>query len=252
MNTEQLKLTVPSLFAEQPSPKVSDRYTFIPTTDYLEALGSRGWTLDSAKQARVRKSAPEHARHLITLSHVDRPNTKPELGTIRPRISLLNSHNGTSRFEIILGMLRVVCENGLMVTVGDFEQISFMHNSKAKDVADVLTDTFFTAADRMVDAAVLWAEIQLSDDQVSQLATQARNIRFGEDSPVDALSLLRANREADQGNNLWNTFNRLQENTIIGGTRWPGMRRRSRRISNINAELTVNRDLWAAAAKFAN
>jgi hypothetical protein len=80
-----------------------------------------------------------------------------------------------------------------------------------------------------------------------ELATTARNIRFGADSPVDPLSLTVARRPADNGNNLWLTFNRIQENITQGGIRFNGMRRMSRAVTNIAHDVNYNTELWAAA-----
>jgi hypothetical protein len=88
-------------------------------------------------------------------------------------------------------------------------------------------------------------------DQQIDFATKARNLRFGEDSTVDPVSLLDARRSQDAGDDLWRVFNRLQENTTKGGVRFQGMRRASRQLTNIDASVRVNQGLWSLAATYA-
>lgn len=250
MNTD-LQNRVPSLFATAPSDRVSDRYKFISTQEYLDALDARGWVVADATQAKVRKGSPEHAKHLVTLRHREHGAVRPELGSLTPQISLLNSHNGTSLVEGMFGIFRLVCRNGLMTASAMFEAFKFRHTQSAKDVAEVLTDGFFGKVDALMGAADAWGGITLSRDEQVELAIVARNLRFGEDSAVAPEALLAPRRAADTGDSLWLTFNRLQENVTQGGIRFNGMRRQSRQVRNIAQLVDVNTGLWNAAENLA-
>ena len=242
-----LQERAPAIFATSPSEHLSERYRFVSTQEYLQAMESNGWLVASARQAKVRKGSPEHAKHFITLRHRDHGAARADLGSITPQISFVNSHNGTSRVTFMLGLFRLVCSNGLIVQQGESYSQSFAHTRSAKEAADILTEDFFRQADSIVQTASDWADIALTFDQQMQLARTARDIRFGQDSTVDPLDLLRARRPADEGSNLWLTFNRLQENIMQGGMRYNGMRRRSRPVSNIGHEVIYNTQLWKAA-----
>ena len=43
MTIEQIKSTAPAIFATTPSPKMSDKYVFVPTMDILENFQKQGW-----------------------------------------------------------------------------------------------------------------------------------------------------------------------------------------------------------------
>ena len=250
-NYSDLQVSVPSLFADAPAEHLSERYKFISTREYLDALDSNGWLVADATQAKVRKGSPEHAKHLVTLRHKDQGASRPELGSIIPQIMLLNSHNGTSLTQGFLGMFRLLCKNGLMAATSMFTAFSFRHTQSAKEVAEVLTDGFFGRVDNLLGTADRWADIKLTSEEQIDLAIVARNIRFGEDSPVDPAELLTARRSQDMGDNLWLTFNRLQENITQGGVRFNGMRRMSRQLRNIGQSVDVNTGLWEAAENLA-
>jgi hypothetical protein len=251
INLDNLQSEVPAIFAQSAHESRSQRYKFVSTLDYVTALQEHGWSIAKAQQVRTRKSSPGHAKHFITMRHNDYSLSRPELGSIVPQVYMMNSHDGTSRTNFLFGLFRLICTNGLIAASGEVYSQSFLHNASAKSAAEVLTDSFFANADRMIETADVWAGIKLDEGQTLDLAVQARNIRFGEDSTVDPQSLLVARRSADLGNNLWLTFNRLQENITQGGIRFNGMRRMSRNVTNIGHTVDYNTRLWQAAENLA-
>ena len=50
LNLETLRSQVPSIFATTPAPKMSQKYTFVPTVEILENFDREGWKVFSAKQ----------------------------------------------------------------------------------------------------------------------------------------------------------------------------------------------------------
>lgn len=246
-----MNFNLPALSATSPAPTVSDRYRFISTREYLDALEDRGWSIAYASQVNSRKRSPEHAKHLVTLRHRDLAARRPDLGSVIPQINLLNSHDGSSRVRFIYGVMRLICSNGLMVG-SQLEGVTFRHTASALEVAQVLTDDFFARVGKIESSIERWADTDLSPEQALDLATKARNLRFGDNSPVDPSSLLVSRRAADEGPSLWNTFNRLQESCSVGGVRFDGMRRRSRPLSNVSKVVEFNSALWDEAAALAN
>jgi len=102
-----------------------------------------------------------------------------------------------------------------------------------------------------------WMKIPLSQDQAVALATGALSVRFGRDEdkwPVQPESLVSAvRRSADQSNNLWTVFNRIQENILKGGREVvgklnsKGQRRWIVSIRGIDQEIRINQELWSQA-----
>jgi hypothetical protein len=77
-------------------------------------------------------------------------------------------------------------------------------------------------------------------------------------TPITPEQLLLARRPADQGDDLWRVFNRVQENATKGGLTAIGRdsRNRPRRsttrgVHGIDGDLKLNRALWMLAAKMA-
>lgn len=186
---------------------------------------------------------------MISLVHDSLPFQNRELGSIRPTLNIVNSHNHTSKLLGILGLFRLICTNGAMACIGEVFGISLRHDTDAN--IPELTERFTEQGQRLIETAKVWGGIELSQDQQLELAIQARTIRFGEDSNIDPRSLLTIRRQADAGNSLWNVFNVLQENITQGGVRFNGMRRQSRAIQNIDKDVSTNLGLWEHAAKYA-
>ena len=97
MNTNNSE-NYPSIFAEGPSPLVSNKYQFIKTSDVLESLSSLGWNPREMSEVRARKPHTKgFQKHLIRLSN-------PEFKTVNvgdevPELVLTNSHNGKNSFS---------------------------------------------------------------------------------------------------------------------------------------------------------
>lgn len=236
------------------APHVSERYKFIPTQEYLDAFANHGWKVRSAQQVNTRKQGKaDFAKHMVTLSHekYEGEALAQRLGGLSPRVHLVNSHDHSSRFKLIVGIFRLVCSNGLMISSGEVQAFSFLHNNSARDAVSILTDKFFADVETNLETAEKWSGITLSTDQQIDFATKARNLRFGEESTVEPTALLDARRTFDAGDDLWRVFNRLQENTTKGGVRFSGMRRQSRLLTNIDANVRVNQGLWSLAASYA-
>ena len=241
---------IPAILATAPSPDVSDRYKFVSTRDYIDAFEGQGWHMVSADGVRSRKSDPAFGKHMVTFSRHDGAQ-RPDLGGLSPRIHLLNSHNGTSRVQLVLGILRLVCSNGLMVSAGEIAEVAFRHDRSAKDTAQVVSELFASDSMKQIENADKWQSIKLTDGERLEFAISAKAARFGHDSNVDPNALLVPRRAIDTGNTLWQTFNVLQENCLQGGLRYNGMRRTSRRVTNIDKNVALNRFLWQTAMVFA-
>jgi hypothetical protein len=97
--------------------------------------------------------------------------------------------------------------------------------------------------------------VQLTNNEKHALATAAIEVRFdSEQAEVSPHGLLIPYRPEDRGNDLWTTFNVVQENLIRGGVGYTTRNskgrkvyRRSRPVRGIDGDLKLNRALWRQA-----
>jgi hypothetical protein len=99
-------------------------------------------------------------------------------------------------------------------------------------------------------------QVQLSEEQTIEFAKKALATRFTEDEvdnvKIDLDQLLEPTRKEDEGNGLWEVFNRIQEKILSGDfTYMSGAKiRKARKIKNFQQDVRINSELWELAESF--
>jgi Domain of unknown function (DUF932) len=252
LSPESLRQRVPAAFAPSAHESRSPSYTFIPTSAVIDALNSVGFYPAQARQA-VRACSALHARHLIRFR---RRFETVALRDAVPEILFLNSHDGTSAYQLRVGLYRAVCTNGLVVSVGAFPSFRVAHRG------DVVANVVQAALEIGERFAVLASSVERLEgrrlDHLEQLdfATRALSLRFpgGAESGLEPARLLVPRRAEDVGNDLWRTLNVVQENVLRGGIpRRSASNRliRTRAITAIREDIRINSGLWDLALALA-
>ena len=202
-------------------------------------------------QARTRIEGKEaFTKHLIRFRHQGQIN-----GETANEIILVNSHDGTSSYQMLAGCFRFVCHNGLICgdTVEDFR---VRHSGNI--VGNVIEGAFRILDEfEQVDASKgIMQGITLKPEQQGIFARAALQLRYDEDEkpPIEADQLNETRRFDDRGPDLWRTFNRVQENMIQGGlqgTNANGRRMTTRQVTGVNENIRLNRALWTLADEMA-
>jgi hypothetical protein len=256
LSEDQMRATAPSIFAAGKHDSRSERYTYIPTIDVLRGLRKEGFEPFMVAQSRCRVEAKSaYTKHMVRMRHAGQANARTEAN----EIILINSHDGASSYQMLAGMLRFVCCNGLVV--GDVvDDIRIPHKG---NIQDEVIEGAFRVLDQFEEVeqhAEAMKALPLEPCEEIALATAALALRFGEraveeggghvPAPVTAEQLNEARRIEDIGHDLWTTFQRVQENVIRGGQ--PGRTVRGRRlqtrpVGSIDRGVTLNRALWMLA-----
>lgn len=248
MTTELIKQTAPSVFSTSPSPKLSNRYTFVPTFEILENFEREGWTVSSARQ--VGNGA--YAKHEVRIRNMELPN----VGDSLVEAIITNSHNGLSTFQISTGLFRLVCSNGLTVPTSVADTISIRHSNMDMGEIRRVTDQF---AERMpiIQRSVSKMEnTYLSDVQTIDLLNKSALLRWQQNSipvTINMEELLVPERKADLGNSVWKTFNVIQEKFVRGGTQYKSKRGRSMTMKSLKDFQVINKintGLWELAESY--
>jgi hypothetical protein len=253
---DQMRRAAPSIFAEGKHASRSERYTYIPTIDVLRGLRKEGFEPFMVAQSKSRiEGKTDFTKHMIRMRHAAQVDAKPEAN----EIILINSHDGASSYQMLAGVFRFVCCNGLVV--GDVvEDIRIPHKGNVQD--DVIEGAFrvldeFEAVESSAEAM---KSLQLEPREEIAFATAALALRFGEraveesgghhPAPITADQLIEARRPEDLGHSLWTTFQRVQENVMRGGQAGrsaQGRRLQTRPVGSIDRGVSLNRALWMLA-----
>ncbi len=254
LTDDQIRRVAPSIFAEDKHESRSARYAYIPTSHVLAKLRDEGFQPFMVAQARVRDEGKrEHAKHLIRLRHANQI-----AATEANEIILLNSHDGSSSYQMMSGQFRFVCANGLVCGHTD-NDIRIRH--KGDVVGDVIEGAFRVLDDFEAVAEEREGMKALTLDPALQqvFARSALALRYGTGdeetptpvaAPITETQLLRPQRMEDTKPDLWTTFNVVQENMIRGGLRGRnanGGRMRTREVTGIDQNVKLNRALWVLA-----
>jgi hypothetical protein len=250
LTEEQIRRVAPSIFAPDKHASRSQRYTYIPTIDVLRGLAREGFSPYMAVQSRARDEAHrEHAKHMVRLR---RPDSRP--GEQANEIILVNSHNGASSYQMLAGVFRFVCCNGLVV--GDVAaDVRVPHKG---DVLGEVIDGAHLIVERFeaVDASrEAMREVRLAPPEQIAFARAALALRYPDahparPAPVADSQLVAPRRNEDEASDLWTVFNRVQENVTRGGLRGrstQGRRTTTRPVQGIDASVHLNRALWVLA-----
>jgi hypothetical protein len=101
----------------------------------------------------------------------------------------------------------------------------------------------------------------LSQEQKVEFAKKAIETRFDKvnenqdiikDYGLNIEDILKPTRKEDEGDDLWNVFNVLQEKVIDGDFEYiSGVKlRKARRIKNFKQDLKINQELYEIASQF--
>lgn len=260
LSLDQVRFLAPSVFAEQPWHEVSAKYTFIPTSEVVEALVDNGFVVTHAAQSVTRVEGKEpFTKHQLRFR---RPQDNIG-GEGAPEVLLTNDHAGGGAFKLQAGFFRFACFNGLIVgtSFGDYR---VRHSGRAGDVVEAAFEVV-NEFPRVIETAREWQSLQLNEPEQLVLANAALDLRYPAATrttphgaiappPITAEQALLANRGSDRSNTLWHAFNRLQENLTQGGLRGraaSGRRIRTRAVTGINENTSLNRALWTLTDAFA-
>ena len=248
LSDEQIQRVAPSIFAEAPHESRSERYSYIPTAAVLAELRGEGFQPFMVCQTRVRDEGKrEHTKHMIRLRHSSQIN-----GREANEIILLNSHDGTSSYQMLAGMFRFVCSNGLVCgdTVAD---VRVPHKG---DVAGHVVEGAYqvlSGFERVKENREAMRAVTLDDGEAEVFARAALALKYDDPNkpaPVTESQILMPRRFDDRRPDLWSVFNRAQENLTKGGLHGRsanGRRQRTRPVQGIDSDVRLNRALWLLA-----
>ncbi len=252
LSDDQIMRKAPSVFAESAHESRSDRYAYIPTVAVLDAMRKEGFLPVKAEQSKSRtEDKQNYTKHMLTFMHASQSG-EIRVGDSIAQIRLVNAHDGSSAYKMFAGRFRYACSNGLIVCDSEFDSVSIQHTGNIRDRVIEGSFEVLDAARNAGERIEQWQALQLSAPEQEAFANAALQLRFdGADKiPTTAKAILEPKRREDTGNDLWTTFNRVQEGVIRGGQRYRGdngRRMRTREVKSIDGNTSLNRALWRLA-----
>lgn len=251
MTRDQLRTAAPSIFTRTPYHRMSDRYRPAYTIDVVNLLEDIGLLPVRAQKSRCRlPDKRDYVKHMIRFRRSE--DIDAGRGEEIGEVVLTNSFDGSTAYCLMLGILRVVCTNGLVCPIGDLGGFSVRHKG-GDDFNQRIIDASFRVveeAPKALETVKAWK--QLSLPAPAQLAfAEAANVVIG-NPHIQPAQLLQPRRpedhpDADGNRSLWATFNTVQESAMRGGITnrtQTGRRTTSRAIKAVSRDISLNKALW--------
>lgn len=279
LTLEQVRSYAPSVFAAEAHVSRSARYTYIPTSVILERLLEEGFAVQSVMQSRSRiPGKGEFTKHMLRLQHRSEKYAINKVGDSVPQLVLVNSHDGTSSYQLNSALYRLACSNGLMVSESEQSLIRVQHTG---NIVEQVLNASYIVIDGSLKAlgkSEEWNALQLTAGEQGAFAAAAHELRFADsdgktNTPITPGQLLRPRRFEDRAQawrgdmqqaakpDLWHTMNVVQENVIKGGLHareanktvngrfQRGRLVTTREVKGIDQDVKLNRALWVLAEK---
>lgn len=248
---------------EHPSnPKLSGNYQQANTGMVIEDLGKLGWLPVKASMRKSKGKPTIFSKHMVIFQNPD-IFIKGENGDDSfPRIILTNSHDGFSSFRFSVGIFRLVCSNGLVIAVEKFGDLSIRHIGYTFEELQSTVQEIVKSLPERIGVMNSMKQRILSFEEKTKLAMDALLIRSGLTPGSEEASkviydeatvedVLKPVRVQDKHDDLWVTFNMIQEKMVKGGFKavkeGEGRGRKVRSIKSFEKDLDLNRKLFKLA-----
>jgi translation initiation factor IF-1 len=257
---DELRETTPSIFTQLGSKDTSDKYTHIPTDKVIVDMELLGWGVVDSKEVKARtEGTVGFQKHLVVFRNPDVVINGENGDTVYPQVLLTNSHDGKNSFKFTAGLFRMICENGLVIATETFEDIKVRHMGYDFETLQGIIKEMVAKLPLTVECMNKMKSVELKEEQMFELAKSFLDIRIeGTDNTFDNQAIedvLLSQRVEDNGDCLWEVFNRIQENIIEGNFKYNtsgGKTRQARVIKNFKQDQDLNKKLFSKALEFAN
>lgn len=257
MTKEEVRQACPVAFEKAPTnPDLSEQYQHADTETIIDDLAELGWYPTRAMMRKRRKNSTIFSKHMVVFTNPDIKITGND--RVYPQLLVTNSHDGFNAFKFHVGLFRMICSNGLVVSTEDFAKFRIPHKGYTFDQLREIVAKTVEALPEQVTVMNKMQERILTEQEQYDLALQAVLLRSGiatgstkHDIEVteDTLKeILEPIRREDRGDDLWRVFNRVQESMVGGGftaSLRPGKKaRKVRSIASFEKDLKVNQELF--------
>lgn len=234
------------------TPTTTDNYATIKTSDIITMLEGNGFKLVDFQAKRISKKKQLEGRngyqaHIATLEFTASEFKHPQG---MPRVIVTNSHDGTKALQFHIGFIRFACSNGLIVGENIVPSLRVRHQGNVQERVKEVVEWAVAAVKKMIDTYNAMSNVQLTSAQVLEFTNKAAKLR-GLDNVI-ALPI----RDADQSNDLFTVYNRVQEALIKGGNKaFRNGQETKRKLTAVRSPLIaqkINTDLSDIAATYLN
>lgn len=238
-----------ALTVTAPHSRVSSKYRFISSGEFVNDMQANGWKLVNTTLARSKNGLGKHAMRFRSTDERFRLPSGDFL-----EIVVLNSHDGSTAFRLSLGIYRLVCSNGLVVGKDVVPPVSIRHVGYAASYVKTSIMLLLRQVETIKNTVEKLQTKQLSIEEYTAFINLALKARGLVPHSVNAEQLHIPRREEDKGVSAWSVLNRVQE-YAIHGFKYVDLKehevKTARRITGAAAQIRLNQVLFDGMVKIA-
>lgn len=191
--------------------KIEQKQFYVPSIEVVSNLQKDGWEINGVYEHRGRNR--KITSNFIQMYHPDF-SLKNEKGQTEAMSSLTisNSCNGSKPMSLAMGVYRLVCSNGLITFNRHGEETKIKHVEVDYNRLPQILDLINRKKETVLDSFNMLKNKNLTAEEARQFAIQSARLVTRDVTSQRVEELLRVHRAEDEGMNLWNVFNRVQEN----------------------------------------
>lgn len=266
LTKSDIQQMAPVVFADKATRDLSNQYIFHNTESVIDDLAQLNWHPVAASQRTQRKNkASVYSPHMVTFQNPDIRIQGADGDESIPQILLKNRHDGLGSFTMMAGLFRMICSNGLVIATETFSSVKIPHKGYSFEKVREIVAERVNALPGQVQIMNDMKNRDMTKDEQYELGLDGLLIRAGVKlgSNVDEKDLydqdtvaqvLQSLHKEDRGNDLWSTFNTVQENLTKGNfmARKYGQERarRVRELKSFEKDIQFNQDLFKRATQF--
>ena len=236
----------------------SDRYNPIATLDVINRFKEHGMTVNDLQESRTRlEHKKDKVRHFVRMKIDD-------VGGIQREVVIMNSSDSSTSLRLHAGLLRMVCNNGLILSDDLIPMEKIKHTTKDPFARiDSFVSRLTAALEEETRIRERMQRKWLAAWQIEEFASRAIETREDDMSKIlDPMAVNIIRRPEDSGHQLWEVYNRIQENVIQGDsyrklgimTNEDGTTRETykaaKRLTDHTRIIRVNQDLHSLAMAY--
>ena len=251
--------------AVNPSSLVKSNYGFVNSEALVSTFKSQGWDLVSSQAVRTRKlERLGYQKHLMrfenkAISSIEGLNVN---NTSKPQLVVINSHDGSTSLQILWGLIRIACANGIIAGTS-ISSVRFRHSQNVMEQLPVGIQTLMDNAPTFFNSIVQLSNKTFTPNAVEELVKQAYDKRLEGVGKLLSVNyrLPDVKRSEDAGNDAYTIYNRIQEVVMRGGIEFVAERKykgetrtvstASRKVTNIQEQIKLNSFLYDKAIELA-
>jgi len=254
LTREQIKEQAPSVFTDRPVSTVSEHYMHIPTDVLIDDMKILGFEVVDAKEVKARKNIG-FQKHLLKFRNPNIYIEGKDGDDSFVEILIQNSHDASSSFKFNVGIFRLVCENGLVISEKEFGSFRIDHIGYEFQTLQNTIKEMVEKASLTVDSMNRMKQVELSEEKLAEFAKRALQLRLNKEEVEieDFEEFTKPTRPEDEDMDLYTKTNLIQEKLMHGMFKYrtdKGKVRKARKIKNFKQDVKFNQDLFDLALSY--